>query len=75
MLAFDYRLLSLFWTIAIFFIWVAWFIAAVCALLDNFNNRQRPGWAKALWALIIIVLPLVGVFAYLASRASRGTEL
>ena len=68
MLAYDYPLLGVFWTITIFFLWAAWIFAVIWSFVDNFRRRDHSGWAKALWALFIIFVPIIGVFAYLVTR-------
>jgi hypothetical protein len=68
MLAYDYPLLGLFWTMMIFFLWASWLFAAIWSFIDNFRRRDHSGWAKAVWAIFIVVIPLIGVFAYLLSR-------
>jgi hypothetical protein len=68
LLASDYPFLDIFWTMAIFFIWVAWIWVLILALSDNFSRRDHSGWAKALWTIFIIFLPLLGVLFYMISR-------
>jgi hypothetical protein len=71
MLAYDYPLLGVFWSITIFFLWVGWIFAVIWVFIDNFRRQDHSGWAKALWALAIIFVPIVGVFAYLVTRPSE----
>jgi O-antigen/teichoic acid export membrane protein len=68
MLAYDYPLLGLFWTITIFMLWAGWIFAVIWSFIDNFRRRDHHGFAKAIWALFILVIPVIGVFAYLVSR-------
>jgi hypothetical protein len=68
MLAYSYPLLSIAWTIIIFFAVFTVFFTVIWAFIDNFRRRDHSGWAKAGWALIIIILPLLGTLIYLASR-------
>ena len=68
MLAYDYPLLSITWTIIIFFFWLSVFFAVIWAFIDNFRRRDHSGWAKAGWALVIIILPLLGTLIYLIAR-------
>ena len=68
MLAYDYPILGLFWTMTIIFLWAMWLFAAIWSFIDNFRRDDHSGWAKASWALFIIAIPLLGVFAYLVSR-------
>jgi hypothetical protein len=70
LLAADYPFLDIFWTMAIFFLWVAWIWVLILALSDNFSRHDHSGWAKALWTIFIIFLPLLGVLLYLITRPS-----
>jgi len=64
-LAVDYPLLSLFWTMLWFFLFVVWIFAVFSVLADIFRSHDMGGWAKALWVLLVIVFPLLGVLIYL----------
>jgi hypothetical protein len=68
MLGYDYPLLGLFWTTTIIFFWAMWWFAAIWSFIDNFRRQDHSGLAKAVWAIVIIVIPLIGVFAYIVSR-------
>ena len=50
---------------ALLFLWV-WI--AVGVVFDVFRSHDLSNWAKALWMLFIIVLPFLGVLAYLIVR-------
>jgi hypothetical protein len=50
---------------AILFLWI-WI--AVGVVFDIFRSRDLSNWAKALWILFIIILPFIGVLAYLLVR-------
>ncbi len=65
MLAYDYPLLGLFWSMMIFFLWVAWLILLFRVFADIFRSHDMGGWAKALWSIFVILLPFLGVFIYL----------
>jgi hypothetical protein len=68
MLAYDYPLLGIFWTMlwfALFFIWI-WIVVAV--FIDIFRSHDLGGFAKALWVIFVIILPFLGVLLYLIIR-------
>jgi hypothetical protein len=67
-LASDYPFLDIFWTMAIFFLWVIWIWLLIMVLADNFHRRDHSGFAKAMWTLFVIFLPLLGVLVYMISR-------
>ncbi len=68
MLAYDYPLLSAFWTICLFCMWVLWIFVVIWTFIDNFKRTDHGGWAKALWFLFIVFVPIIGVFSYLVTR-------
>ena len=68
MLAYDYPLLGAFWTITIFALWFLVIFTVIWAFIDNFRRRDHSGWAKAGWAFVIIILPLLGTLIYLVAR-------
>jgi Short C-terminal domain/Phospholipase_D-nuclease N-terminal len=73
-LAADYPLLNVFWTIMIFFIWVIWFWLLITVFVDLFRRHDLSGWLKALWAIFVIVLPYLGVFIYLITQGRHMAE-
>ena len=68
LLAYDYPLLGVFWTLVLFSLFVLWIFTVVWVFVDNFRRRDHGGWAKAVWFLFILFLPFLGVFVYLIAR-------
>jgi hypothetical protein len=68
MLAYDYPLLGVFWTIFLIAMWALWVFVVIWVFIDNFRRTDHSGWAKALWTLAIIFVPVIGVLAYLITR-------
>ncbi|MER6347231.1 SHOCT domain-containing protein [Streptomyces sp. NPDC001595] len=67
-LAYDYPLLSMFWTMLWFFLWIMWFILLFRIIGDIFRDDTLGGWGKTGWLIFVIVLPFLGVFVYLIAR-------
>jgi hypothetical protein len=61
----NYPFLNIFWTILIVFAWVIWIWLAITVFVDLFRRRDILGLAKAAWVIFVIVLPFLGVLAYL----------
>ena len=57
-----------------FFIFFAWFMCLWWIFGDLFRSRDLGGMAKTLWALFIIVLPVLGMLIYLIARGNGMTE-
>jgi hypothetical protein len=77
-IAADYPFLNIFWTMLVFFAWVAYIWMLVVILGDVFRRTDIGGWAKAAWVVFMIVLPFIGVLAYLVTQqhgmAERSAE-
>jgi len=70
-LAYDYPLISLWLLICWWFFVFAIFFAVIWAFIDNFRRHDHSGWAKAGWALLILILPLFGMLIYLIARPAQ----
>src|SRR3954462_4167307 len=70
----DYPLLDVFWTILIFFSWIAWIWILVVILTDVFRRRDIGGFSKAAWVVFMIVLPFIGVLVYLIAQHDGMAE-
>ena len=57
-----------------FFIFFAWFMCLWWIFGDLFRSRDLGGFAKTLWVLFIIVLPILGMLVYLIARGHGMTE-
>lgn len=73
MLAYDYPLLGLFWTMFILFIWVAWLVLVFRIFVDIFRSDMS-GVAKAAWSLFVILLPFLGVLIYVVVHGNSMKE-
>jgi type VI protein secretion system component VasK len=73
-LAYDYPLLGLFWTMMFWFLWIAWIVLLIRVIGDIFRSRDMGGGAKALWAIFVIVIPWLGVLVYLIARGHKMSE-
>jgi hypothetical protein len=67
----DYPLLDLFLTMLWFFLFVIWITAVIMVIFDIFRSRDLSGWAKAGWFILVLILPLIGVIAYLLARGAN----
>jgi ABC-type multidrug transport system fused ATPase/permease subunit len=72
--SYSYPVLGVFWSILIFFLWVIWFWILITIFIDLFRSHDLSGWAKALWFIFILLLPLIGVLVYLIARGGKMHE-
>jgi len=73
-IAADYPFLEVFWTMVLFFAWVAWIWMLVAIFSDLFRRRDVGGWAKAAWCVFLIVVPFLGVLVYLIAQHDGMAE-
>jgi hypothetical protein len=74
MLAYSYPLLGVFWTMLWLFLFIIWIWILIAIFVDIFRSHDIGGFAKALWVIFIIVLPLLGVLVYLIARGGKMQE-
>ena len=68
LLAADYPFLDVFWTMILFFAWIAWIWIAITCFIDIFRRHDIGGGTKALWVVFIILIPFLGVLVYLIAE-------
>lgn len=73
-IAADYPLLEVFWTILIFMAWVAWLMILINVFGDIFRRADLSGWGKACWTLFTLVVPFLGVLVYLIVQGKEMGE-
>ena len=72
--SYSYPLLGAFWTIFEIFLWVMWLWVLFYVFIDIFRSHDLSGWAKALWFVFVLFIPLVGVLVYLIVRGGKMHE-
>ena len=80
-LAADYPFLNILWSMLIFMGFIMWIWIAIMCFMDIFRRQDIGGFAKAIWIIFIIFIPLLGVLVYLiayhngiAERNAKGSE-
>jgi hypothetical protein len=68
MIAYDYPLVGVFWTMVMLFLWVAWFSALFSVIADIFRSDDLGGAAKAAWTVAVILVPIIGLVIYMLTR-------
>ena len=69
--------LTTFWEVLAWIAWVwilmmvIWMFIAV--FTDIFRRRDHSGWAKAMWVLVIFIIPLIGILIYMIARPADAT--
>jgi membrane protein implicated in regulation of membrane protease activity len=70
----NYPLLAVFWTMLEFFAFVIFIFLVFTLATDIFRSDDLSGWAKAMWLLFIVFIPVIGIFAYLIARGRSMRE-
>jgi hypothetical protein len=60
--------LGVFWSMLIFFVWIAWFMLLFHIVGDVFRRRDASGAKKTAWLIFLIFVPFLGVFVYLIAN-------
>ena len=71
---YQYPILDFFLTMLYFFLFIIWIWLLIMVFMDIFRSHDMGGWAKALWAIFVIILPFLGVFVYLIARGGKMQE-
>ena len=61
MFAYDYPLLSVFWTVLWIYLIFAWFMLLFSVIADIFRNHEMRGFSKAIWLVVVILIPFHAV--------------
>ena len=61
-------------SIFMFFLLVAWIWVVISVLADIFRSKDINGWIKGAWVLFVIIMPWLGVLAYLIFRGDGMQE-
>jgi len=70
----SYPLLNIFWSMFVFFLWVIWIWILISIFIDIFRSHDLSGWAKTLWFLFVLFIPVIGVLVYLIARGGSMHE-
>jgi len=68
LLAYTFPLLSLFWSMLMFagVILMLWLI--IWCFVDNFRRKDHHGFAKLVWTIVILMIPILGALIYIVAR-------
>jgi len=72
-IAADYPLLDIVWTMLVFFGWVIWLVLLIRIIGDIFRS-DKSGLSKAGWILFVVILPFLGVLTYVIANGDRMNE-
>ncbi len=64
----DFSFLDLIWTLLVIYFLFFVLMILFTIVVDIFRSKDLGGFAKALWILLLVILPLVGALIYLIVR-------
>lgn len=56
------------------FMFILWFWLLITVSSDLFRRHDVSGWAKVGWVILLILLPYIGIFAYLLTQGRGMAE-
>jgi hypothetical protein len=56
------------------FMFILWFWLFITAASDLFRRHDVSGFGKVLWVILLIVLPYIGIFAYILTQGGGMAE-
>jgi hypothetical protein len=56
------------------FMFILWFWLLITVSGDLFRRHDISGFGKVLWVILLIVLPYIGIFAYLLTQGGGMAE-
>jgi predicted PurR-regulated permease PerM len=66
--------LHIIWGFFLIFLWVAWFFLLIRVVMDVFRRSDIGGGMKAVWVIVLLFLPLIGVLVYLITQGHHLAE-
>lgn len=67
----EWHVGEVFWAMLWFSLLFMWIWVVITVFADIFRSHDMSGGAKALWTLLVIFLPFLGVFSYLIARGDK----
>lgn len=62
------------WLIFISFLFITVLMMLFSVIVDLFRDDSLSGWGKALWVIVLVLLPFIGLLAYVIARGKGMTE-
>jgi hypothetical protein len=70
----EWQVGQLLWSMLWFTMFFLWIWVVITVFMDLFRSHDMGGFAKALWVLLVIFLPFLGVLGYLIVRGHKIGE-
>ena len=70
----DFSFWEFLWSLVVIYFLFFALLIIFWVVLDIFRSRDIGGGAKALWLILLVIFPLIGVLAYLIARGRGMAE-
>jgi uncharacterized membrane protein len=70
----TWTFLNVLWSMIIFFAFVIWIWLLITVFIDIVRRRDTSGFMKAIWIILVIVFPYLGVLIYLIANHEGMAE-
>jgi hypothetical protein len=70
----NHPFLNVIWSMFLIFIWIAWIWLLIMILGDLFRRKDTSGFVKAIWVIVLIFVPFLGVLIYLIANGNGMAE-
>jgi hypothetical protein len=70
----DYPFLNILWSMLVFVAFFFWIWLAITVFVDVFRRHDIGGFTKALWIILVIIIPWLGVLIYLIAYHNGMAE-
>jgi hypothetical protein len=70
----DFGSGQVFWSLIWFFLFFAYIWVLITILMDLFRDHDMSGWAKAVWIIALLFVPLITMLVYLIARGGGMGE-
>lgn len=70
----DFSFWEFLWSLVVIYFLFFALLIIFWVVLDIFRSRDIGGGAKALWLILLVIFPLIGVLAYLIARGHGMAE-
>ncbi len=68
------QLLDWFWAMFVFFFWMMALFIFISVFMDVFRRNDISGGMKAVWILVLFILPVLGCLIYLIARPKATAQ-
>ena len=62
------------WVVFITFLFINILMMMVAVVIDLFRDKELSGFAKVVWILVLVFLPLIGLLIYMIARGNGMAE-